>query len=56
MKEFKGFIIQSTISDSTHSNYEELVDSVCDYEELVDAVSNSKELVDVRSYLKAIHW
>ena len=39
MKEFKGFTIQSTISDSAHS----------DYEEMVDAVSNSKELVDSRS-------
>ena len=49
MKEFKGFTIQSTISDSAHSNSGELVDAVCDSEELVDAVSNYKELVDAVS-------
>ena len=31
MKEFKGFTIQSTISDSAHSNLEELVDNVSNY-------------------------
>ena len=46
IKEFKGFTIQSTISDSAHSNSEELVYAVRNSEELVDAVSNSEELVD----------
>ena len=45
MKEFKGFTIQSTISDSAHSNSEELVDAIRYFEELVDAAIQ-----------RAIHW
>ena len=46
IKEFKGFYIQSTISNSAHSDSEELVDALSDYEELVEAVSNSEEMVE----------
>ena len=46
---FKGFTIQSTISDSAHSDSEEVVDAVSDSEELVYALSDSKELVDAVS-------
>ena len=49
MKEFKGFMIQSTIIDSAHRKSEELVDAVYDYEELVDAVGDARELVDIVS-------
>ena len=42
IKYFKGCRIQSTISDSTHSNSEELVDALSDSEELVDVVRNPK--------------
>ena len=31
IREFNGFSIQSTISDSAHSNSEELVDAVSNY-------------------------
>ena len=41
MKELKGFTIQATISNSAHSDYEELVDSVINSKELVDSVSDS---------------
>ena len=36
IQEFKGFTIQSTISDSVHSDSEELVDAIRNSEELVD--------------------
>ena len=42
-------MILSTISNSAHSDSEELVDAVCNSEELVDAVSDSEELVDAVS-------
>ena len=42
MKEFKVFTIQSIISDSAHSNPEELVDAISDSKELFDAVSDPK--------------
>ena len=46
MKEFKVFTIQSTISDSAHSEYNKLDDAISDSEELADAVRDSEELVD----------
>ena len=42
---FKGCTIQSTISDSTHSDSDEHVDAISDSEEQVDAIINSEELV-----------
>ena len=42
MKEFKGFSIQSTISDYSRSNSEELVYAVSDSMQLVEAAINSK--------------
>ena len=51
MKDFKGFTIQSTISDSSHSDSDELVDAISNSKELVDALSNSKELDDAVSDL-----
>ena len=42
IKEFKGFTIQSTISNSTHSDSKELVDALGDYKELFDTVSDPK--------------
>ena len=40
IENFMGFMIQSTISNSEHSNSEELFDAVSDSEELVDAISD----------------
>ena len=45
--------IQSTISDSAHSDSEEYVDAISDYKELVDTISNSDRLVDDVSKAKA---
>ena len=42
IKQIMGCTIQSTISDSAHSNYEEQVDAVSNSGELVDAVSDPK--------------
>ena len=42
MKEFKEFTIQSTVSNSVHSDSEELVDAVNNSYGLVDAVSDPK--------------
>ena len=36
IKEFKGCTIQSTISDSAHSDSEEQVDTISDSEEMVE--------------------
>ena len=44
IKEFKGYTIQSTISDSEHSDSEEQVDTISNPKELVDAVSNPKAI------------
>ena len=54
IKEFKGYTIQSTISDSEHSDSEEQVDAISHSEEQVDTISNPKELVDAVSNPKAI--
>ena len=45
--------IQSKISNSTHSNFEEQVEAKSSSEELVDTISDSKELVDAVSEAKA---
>ena len=42
IKKIKVCTIQSTISNSTHSNYNEQVDAINNYEELVDTVSDPK--------------
>ena len=51
VKKFKEFTIQSTISSSTNSNSNKLVDAISDSKELVDSVSYFKELVDAISDL-----
>ena len=45
IKEFKGCVIRSTISNSAHSNSEEKVDAISYSKEQVDAISDSGELV-----------
>ena len=42
MKEFKGFSIQSTISNYAQSNSDELVDAISDSKGLFDAKSDPK--------------
>ena len=49
IKYFKGCRIQSTISDSTHSNSDEQVDAISDSEEQVYAISDYEEMVDAAS-------
>ena len=55
IKEFKGYMIQSTISDSAHSDFEGQVDAISDSEELVDAVrypkSNQSSNPKVATYI-----
>ena len=45
--------IQSTISDSAHSDSEEQVVAISDSKELVDAISDYNKLVDAVSVAKA---
>ena len=49
IKQFKGCTIQSTISNSAHSNSKEQVDAIRNSEEHIDAISDSEELVDAVS-------
>ena len=44
MREFRGFTIQSTISNSAYSELEEMVDTISDSEELVDNVRDPKSV------------
>ena len=49
-------MIQSTISNSAHSDSEEMVDAVSDYEDLVDAVSDPKNRSKQQSKGRYLHY